>query len=664
MNGRVKAKFLLLCGLLTACGGGEPSTSGPGPALGTPPNASTSSVSGLLLFPGALPPVSGKAFSGTEAASVPLNLLSLKSWWLSPQEVLARQRQLGVTNDGVIPGEYIVKRRAGVAVSQSLKAVGVTLKLKSGMGMPDVGVYTVQDGTLSTLTMQNVVRTLSARPDVEYAEPNRWVHAFATPDDKLYPLQWDSPAMNLPAAWDLTKGKAVAVGVVDSGIVRHPDLVANILPGLNLISDPVTGEVNLTDPTDQGGTEYHGSHVAGTIAAATNNSLGIAGVDWGAKIVPVRALSADGGSIDDIMNGALWAAGYDFTKDHVPLNAHPVKVINMSVGGPGPCSNYEQEVLDYLSQQGVIVVIAAGNENQDASNSSPANCQNVVTVGATGPDGTRAPYSNFGARIDVMAPGGDSTQKIKVGATDLPGGILSTVADDSAPGSYAYAFLEGTSMAAPHVAGLVALLKGEQPDLTVAQVVARLKATSTPLSAAACRVAAGCGAGLVNAAAALKGAVAPGPGPTPPTSPPAPPPPPTSVGSIQTYVAALYSLPQGGFDANLSQISALTARSLREGYQLSKLTAGDYQVAAWQDLNGDEEVSAGEPFGLYVNPLTGTPGVTIDTVSRTIIGIDVQLKPVTTLASPGSAPNLSLGVLQRELERQVKAGAANYRVRL
>ena len=130
------------------------------------------------------------------------------------------------------------------------------------------------------------------------------------------------------------------------------------------------------------------------------------------------------------------------------------------------------------------------------------------------------------------------------------------------------------------------------------------------------------------------------------------------MGSVQTYVAALYSLPQGGYDANLSQIGSLTATSLREGYTLGSLTPGSYQVASWQDSNGDQQISAGEPFGLYVNPLTGKAGISVDAVSRTIIGIDIQLRPVTTLAAVGTGEGVNLNALQRELERQVMAKEA------
>ena len=641
---------LLSLSLVACGGGGGTSTTAPAPA----PGAVTSSVSGLLSLPGALP---GTQTTASQAAYDfgGLKLLSGHSWWTSPAQVRARQQAAGIPESGVIPGEYIVRRRSGVVASQSLSAGGVTLNFQRSLGLPGLALYKTGAGGLGTLSLSSLQSALEARPDVAYAEPNRWYHAFAAPNDKLYPLQWDAQAMNLPTAWNTTTGKAVTVGVVDTGIVQHPDLLPKILPGLDLVTDGTPNTFD-TDPTDEGGTEYHGSHVSGTVAAATNNAQGIAGVSWGAKILPVRVLGKDGGSSANILIGTLWAAGYDFTKQGLPANPNPARVINLSLGGQGACSQSEQDVFDYLAQQGVIVVAAAGNEDQDATNSSPANCKNVITVGAIGPDGRRAPYSNYGSRIDVMAPGGDSSLKIKVGTTELPGGILSTVADDTAPGTYGYALLDGTSMAAPHVAGLIALMKGEQPDLTVSQALAKLKATSTPLSSAACRVSGGCGAGLVNAAAALTG-TAPTPTPTP-TPAPTPAPLPTPVGEIKTYVAALYQL-ANGFDGDRSQIVVVDQKTLRNPYLLSGLVAGSYQVAGWQDLNGNQKVDTGEPFGIYVNPSTGNPGLSIDAVARSILGINVQLRPL----QASSAANLPVtqAASQAAVRRALETAASQAR---
>ncbi len=649
---------------LVACGGGGGNAPAPAPAP-TPapaPNPATSSVSGLLLLPGAL------TGTGTQPADVRvpdahpgvqgaddlggLKLLSGNSWWISPAQVRARQQAAGIPESGLIPGEYIVRRRPGAAVNQPLSAGGVALKFERDLGLPGLALYRASPGRLGTLSAKSLQSALEARSDVIYAEPNRWYHALATPNDKLYPLQWDMQAMNLPAAWNTTTGRAVTVAVVDTGIVKHPDLLTKTLPGLDLVTDG-TPDTFDTDPTDEGGTSYHGSHVSGSVAAATNNALGIAGVSWGARVLPIRALGKDGGSSANILIGTLWAAGVDLTKYGLPLNPNPAKVINLSLGGQGACSKAEQDVFDSLSLPplNVIVVAAAGNENQDAANASPANCRNVITVGATGPDGNRAPYSNYGARIDVMAPGGDSSLKIKVGTTEIPGGILSTVADDADPNSYTYALLDGTSMAAPHVAGLIAIMKGEQPDLTITQALAKLKASSTPLSAAACRVANGCGAGLVNAAAVLGGA-APTPTPTPgPTPTPAPAPLPTPVGNIKTYVAALYQL-ANGFDGDRSQIALVDQKTLRNPYLLGGLVAGNYQVAGWQDLNNNGQVDTGEPFGIYVNAVTGKAGLSIDAVARTILGINVQLRPFqATSAADLPAPNIAL---RRALERAAK----------
>jgi serine protease len=155
---------------------------------------------------------------------------------------------------------------------------------------------------------------------------------------------------------------------------------------------------------------WHGTHVAGTIAAKTNNGVGVAGVAYNAKIVPVRVLGKCGGYTSDIADAIIWASGGTVTG--VPANANVAKVINMSLGGGGACDTTTQNAINSARSRGTVIIVAAGNENQNASNSNPANCAGVVAVAATGKTGGRASYSNYGTVVDVAAPGGDGSYSI------------------------------------------------------------------------------------------------------------------------------------------------------------------------------------------------------------------------------------------------------------
>ncbi|NKX50237.1 S8 family serine peptidase, partial [Arthrobacter deserti] len=347
--------------------------------------------------------------------------------------------------------------------------------------------------------------SLNSRPDVEYAEPDMLMRPALVPNDAGFGRQWSlsGPAgLRAPEAWDVSTGGGAVVAVVDTGITRHTDLAANVLPGYDMITDPDEardGDGRDRDPQDEGdwcgteGSSWHGTHVAGIANAAGNNGRGIAGVAFGAKNVPVRAIGACGGLASDVADGIVWAAGGPVPG--APDNGHPAQVVNVSLGGDGACPAPMQDAIDAARSRGAVVVVAAGNEGRPAADSAPANCAGVITVAASGPDGSLAAYSNYGAAVDVTAPGGD-------GSGGAGGGILSTYnAGTTVPAAEGYGYLVGTSMAAPHVAGLAALVVAAEPALTPDEVEARSKAAARPM--ASCPSV--CGAGLADAAAAVRG---------------------------------------------------------------------------------------------------------------------------------------------------------------
>ncbi|MEM9323755.1 MAG: S8 family peptidase [Pseudomonadota bacterium] len=373
------------------------------------------------------------------------------------------------------------------------------------------------------LDLAQMLAKIQADPNVEYAEPDLLMQPLATPNDALYNEQWhyyeSTGGLNLPAAWDTTTGAGTIVAVIDTGYRPHPDLVANLLPGYDMISDTfvsVDGNGRDSDATDPGdassagqcgpgqparSSSWHGTHVAGTVAAVTNNGTGVAGVAYGAKIVPLRALGRCGGYTSDIADSIIWASGGSVAG--TPANANPADVINMSLGGGGACSTTTQSAINTARANGSTIVVAAGNSNTNASSANPANCNGVITVASTDRNGARAYYSNFGSVVDVAAPGGDVT-------TGGANGVLSTLnSGSSGPVADNYAYYQGTSMAAPHVAGLAALLKAVDGSLTPDQIESTIKATARSFPGTCNQ----CGTGIADAAAAVASITGGGGGP-------------------------------------------------------------------------------------------------------------------------------------------------------
>jgi serine protease len=381
------------------------------------------------------------------------------------------------------------------------------------------------DRRLSLGEAEQLARDIVASdPNVEYAEPDRIMRRTLTPNDPRYNEQWHyfeaAGGINAPTAWDKSTGSGVVVAVIDTGYRPHADLAANILPGYDFIGDTFVandgngrdsdasdpgdwinaGECGPGDPAAFEASSWHGTHVAGTIAALTNNSNGVAGVAFNARVVPARVLGKCGGYTSDIADAIVWTSGGAVSG--VPANANPAKVLSISLGGSGACGSTTQNAINSARSRGASVVVAAGNSNANASNFSPANCTGVVTVAAVGRNGGKASYSNYGATVEVAAPGGS-------GGTSS---VLSTLNTGSTgPGADSYALYNGTSMATPHVSGVVALMLSVKPTLTPDQVTSILQSTARAFPATCSQ----CGSGIVNANAAVDAAI----GGTPPDPP-------------------------------------------------------------------------------------------------------------------------------------------------
>lgn len=327
------------------------------------------------------------------------------------------------------------------------------------------------------------VKRLQRDPDVEYAMPNYRVSALAEPNDEAYPLQWHYPLIGLPQAWDYTTGNpGVVVAVVDTGVLPdHPDLSGQFVPGFDFVRDSADAgdgdgiDANPTDPGSSfggGAGSFHGTHVSGTVAASGDNGIGVAGVAYDARVMPLRALGVSGGGTSyDVSQAVRFAAGLPNDSGTTPAQA--AAIINLSLGGGLP-SQAEQALFAQVRDAGVIVVAAAGNQ-ASIQPSYPAAYDGVISVSAVDTQRELAPYSNTGSSVDVAAPGGNNS--VDQTGDGYPDGVLSTGASaDGGSLGFVYAFLNGTSMAAPHVAGVLALMKSVNPDLTPADIDAMLTA--------------------------------------------------------------------------------------------------------------------------------------------------------------------------------------------
>ncbi len=335
-----------------------------------------------------------------------------------------------IINHGqIIPKEFIIKYKNSALKQENLFIEHTIRKYTAQIKElnKNAGLHLIQFP--SDQSYFKAMRELSQNPNVEYVEPNYVVKAKFVPNDPYYAFQWGNQMIRADLAWDkanLVKKSNVIVAVLDTGVnINHEDLKQVTIPGIDLADDKKS-------TNDVVG---HGTHVAGIIAGQADNGTGISGIAPNSKIMPVKVLDDEGNGDDaNIVEGIKYATD------------HGAQVINMSLGGPGT-SEVLQDAIDYATSRGVNVVVAAGNENGPID--TPGNCKGVITVGAIERNLKKADYSNYGNKLDVVAPGSD---------------ILSTYMDGKGPSGYTY--FSGTSMATPFVSGVVALIKSVNPALS------------------------------------------------------------------------------------------------------------------------------------------------------------------------------------------------------
>lgn len=348
------------------------------------------------------------------------------------------------------------------------------------------------DRPLDRVDAEQLMRQIAADPDVASVEPNLRLYPTLTPNDTFFSLQYGfqsgTGGSNADQAWNLGfLGAGKIVAVIDTGYRPHIDLNANIINGYDFITNIATAndgngrDASALDPGDwtvanqcspgwvARNSSWHGTHVAGTVAAVTNNATGVAGMAFKAKVLAVRALGRCGGTYADIADAITWASGGAVAG--VPsVGVNKAHVINMSLGGGGSCAgSVMQTAITGALGRGTTVVVAAGNSNANVSGFTPASCtgNGLIVVGATDSAGVKASFSNFGAGVDVSAPGVRIASTLNAGTT--------------VPGADNYVYYDGTSMASPHVAGLAAMIQSKPGvDCSPAQVEALIKTWVKP----------------------------------------------------------------------------------------------------------------------------------------------------------------------------------------
>jgi len=393
--------------------------------------------------------------------------------------------------------------------SQALaKRTGVGLQLKR-----EISESTFATTFASQIDSAEALQRLRADPEVEYAVPDHRRYALATnPDDPLFAGQWylksaEVSAVNAINAWDRELGASgIVIAVLDTGVLYdHPDLGrtstgGKLLPGFDFVfgtaqaNDGDSRDADASDPGDwvssadlstgpfanctQENSSWHGTRVSGMIAALTNNGSGVAGLDWGSQILPVRVLGKCGGTDSDILAGMRWAAGLHV--NGIPDNPTPARILNMSLGGDSVCEPSYLEVIRELTAIKVLVVVAAGNNGTVVS--SPGNCPGVAAIAAIRHAGSKVGFSNLGPEVSIAAPGGN--------CVNINGGpclfSLDTTSNNGTTVPASHTFTDqfnqnlGTSFSAPIVSGIAALMLSRNNNLSTTQLIARLREGARP----------------------------------------------------------------------------------------------------------------------------------------------------------------------------------------
>ena len=418
-----------------------------------------------------------------------------------PPSIANSRRVLVRWSTSAAPASARAGERVGAVAGAIGRKVDVVRTTGSGAVIYDVGRKLGGDAP-------GILRAIGRITNVVSVEPDLWMTSDALPNDPYATQLWGmkgpgdgSPyGIDAQSGWATTTGSGIVVAVIDTGLVSHPDLAGQTVPGYDMISDlgvANDGGGRDADPSDPGdwcdgeASSWHGTHVAGTIAALANNSLGVFGGAPGVKIEPVRVLGTCGGYSSDITDGIRWAAGG--TVPGVPANPNPARVLNLSLGGSwSTCPpEYGSAIADARSR-GAIVVVAAGNSSADSANVTPANCLDAVTVAAINVNGIKASFSNYGAHVDLAAPGVGIWSTVNSGAT--------------VPAGSTYAPYSGTSMATPHVALAAALVAAAYPALSPDEIALALQESALAFPADTSGTGCpsmGCGAGIATAGGTL-----------------------------------------------------------------------------------------------------------------------------------------------------------------
>jgi serine protease len=358
--------------------------------------------------------------------------------------------------------------------------------------------------------------TLATSPGVVAVEEDVLLTLAGNIIDPLWRRQWymHDPRVGIeaPVAWAETRGAGAVVAVLDTGVTPHPELDGQLLSGYDFVADPHAardGNGRDADPTDEGDwndpgdcgslrsspSSWHGTHVTGIVVARAGNLPGIVGVAPEAKVVPVRVMGRCGGRLSDVADAIVWASGGEVAG--VPRR-EPVDVINLSLRVPGACSMTLGRAIAQARSRGTAVVAAAGNDSIKASGVAPANCPGVISVAALARDGGMAWYSNYGEGVTVAAPGGT------LGGPGIDDILSSVDAGQRGRQRPIFRYYAGTSMAAPQVAGLVALMRSADPLIGVDAITTQLVDNARPLPGPCPK---GCGAGLIDAGATVDAVV-------------------------------------------------------------------------------------------------------------------------------------------------------------